>query len=39
MDSQTHSEIIEAEVKISQREDDSFSACNGMVTGNNLTIK
>lgn len=38
IDSRKHSEIIKAEVKISRREGDSFSAFNGMVTGKNLTI-
>jgi activator of HSP90 ATPase len=38
MDPQKHSEIIKAEVKISRREGDSFSAFNGMATGKNLTI-
>jgi activator of HSP90 ATPase len=38
MDSSKHSELIKAEVKISRREGDSFSAFNGMVAGKNLTI-
>lgn len=38
MDSQKHSEIIKAKVRISRREGDSFSAFNGMVTGKNLAI-
>jgi activator of HSP90 ATPase len=38
LDPRKHAEIIKAEVKISRREGDSFSAFNGMVTGKNLTI-
>jgi activator of HSP90 ATPase len=38
MDSRKHAEIIKAEVRISRKEGESFSAFNGMVTGKNLTI-
>lgn len=38
MDPRKHSEIIKAEVKISWKEGDAFSAFDGMVTGKNLII-
>jgi activator of HSP90 ATPase len=38
LDSRKHAEIIKAEVRISRREGDSFSAFNGMLTGKNLAI-
>ncbi len=38
LDPRKHAEIIKAEARISQREGDSFSAFNGMVTGKNLAI-
>src|SRR5574341_556823 len=34
----SYSEIIKAEVRISRKEGDSFSAFNSMVTGKNLSI-